>query len=68
MDRYRKVAFLLWRNEKLAGYMMVSELDGLIGNAGAGCFKMVLFIFLLFIYLCFLCCFCFFFFDWLMKW
>ncbi len=29
MDRYCKVAFLLWRNEKLAGYMMVSELEGL---------------------------------------
>ncbi len=28
-DQYCKVAFLLWRNEKLARYMMVSELEGL---------------------------------------
>ncbi len=27
MDRYRKVAFLLWRNEKLAGYMIVVDVE-----------------------------------------
>ncbi len=26
MDRYRRVAFLLWRNEELAGNMMVGDL------------------------------------------
>ncbi len=29
MDQYCRVAFLLWRNEKLAGYMMVVDLEGL---------------------------------------
>ncbi len=29
MDRYCRVAFLLWRNEKLAGCMMVIEVEGL---------------------------------------
>ncbi len=25
IDRYRRVAFLLWRNEELAGYMIVGD-------------------------------------------
>ncbi len=29
MDRYRRVAFLLWRNAKLAWYMMVVDVEGL---------------------------------------
>ncbi len=33
MDRYRRVAFLLRRNEKLAGYMMVTVLEGLAAAA-----------------------------------
>ncbi len=30
MDRYRRVAFLLRRTEKLAGYMMVVDMEGLV--------------------------------------
>ncbi len=29
MDQYRRVAFLLWRNEKLAGNMMAGDMEGL---------------------------------------
>ncbi len=27
IDRYRRVAFLLWRNEELAGYMMMGDVE-----------------------------------------
>ncbi len=59
MDRYCRVAFLLWRNEKLAGYMMVTELEGLeIGVCWSRMGKDGYFFLILYIYI----------FDWLMTW